>query len=59
MRLQIAFDMVSIEEALEMAEKIHDIIDIVEIGTPMIIKYGMDDMKTAEICVFCGIRAIF
>lgn len=45
MRLQIAFDMVSIEEALEMAEKIHDIIDIVEIGTPMIIKYGMQPVK--------------
>ena len=35
MRLQIALDMVSMEEALGMAEKIHDIIDIVEIGTPM------------------------
>ena len=45
MRLQIALDMVSMEEALGMAEKIHDIIDIVEIGTPMIIKYGMQPVR--------------
>lgn len=45
MRLQIALDMVSMEEALEMAEKIHDIIDIIEIGTPMIIRYGMEPVR--------------
>ena len=41
MKLQIALDMTSIEEAVELVGKIQDMIDIVEIGTPMIIKEGM------------------
>jgi len=34
MRLQIAIDMVGTEEALRMVSEIHDVIDIVEVGTP-------------------------
>lgn len=41
MKLQIALDLVDIKTAIEMVEKIEDVIDIVEIGTPMIVKEGM------------------
>lgn len=41
MKLQIAFDMVSAETVLELVGEIHDVIDIVEVGTPMIVREGM------------------
>jgi 3-hexulose-6-phosphate synthase len=41
MKLQIAIDSVRVETALKMVEEIHDIIDIVEVGTPMIMREGM------------------
>jgi 3-hexulose-6-phosphate synthase len=41
MKLQIAIDRVRVETALKMVEEIHDIIDIVEVGTPMIMREGM------------------
>ena len=45
MKLQIALDLVDTNTALKMVEKIQDIIDIVEIGTPMIVKEGMAPVK--------------
>jgi 3-hexulose-6-phosphate synthase len=41
MKLQIAIDLQNSEEALVLVEKIHDIIDIVEVGTPLIMREGM------------------
>jgi 3-hexulose-6-phosphate synthase len=41
MKLQIAMDMGNAETALRMVKEIHDVIDIVEIGTPMIVREGM------------------
>jgi 3-hexulose-6-phosphate synthase len=41
MKLQIAIDMVDAEMALKMVEQIHDVVDIVEVGTPMIVREGM------------------
>lgn len=41
MKLQIAIDMVNAETALKMVKEIQDIIDIVEVGTPMIMREGM------------------
>ena len=41
MKLQIAIDMVDAEIALKMVDQIHDIVDIIEIGTPMIVREGM------------------
>lgn len=45
MKLQIAIDLASSAEALEMVKKIHDEIDIVEVGTPMIMREGMVPVK--------------
>jgi len=39
--LQLSMDLIRTPEALKMVEQIHDVIDIVEIGTPMIVREGM------------------
>ena len=41
MKLQVAFDLQSSDEILNFLEKNGDLIDIVEIGTPLIIKEGL------------------
>lgn len=41
MKLQIAFDTLSIDTVLTKTEEIKDVIGIVEIGTPMIVKDGL------------------
>lgn len=41
MKLQLALDDIKLEEAMELIEKVHDYIDIVEIGSPFIIDCGM------------------
>lgn len=41
MKLQLSMDLIRTPEALKMVEQIHDVIDIVEIGTPMIVREGM------------------
>lgn len=41
MKLQIAIDMVNAEMGLKLVSEIHDVIDIVEVGTPMIVREGM------------------
>lgn len=45
MKLQIAIDLATAEEAVAMVEKIHDVIDIVEVGTPMVVREGMLGVK--------------
>lgn len=41
MKLQLALDDVTLEQGLELVEQIREYVDIVEIGSPMIIEYGM------------------
>jgi 3-hexulose-6-phosphate synthase len=41
MKLQIAIDLVDAKTALKMVGDIQDVIDIVEVGTPMIMREGM------------------
>ena len=40
-KLQIALDEFSLEEILALCEKVRDYIDIIEIGTPFIMREGM------------------
>ena len=48
MKLQIAFDTVDTSAAVKMVGEIHDVIDIVEIGTPMIIHEGINPIKVIK-----------
>lgn len=41
MKLQIALDVCTIEEGLKLVESVVDYIDIIEIGTPLIIEHGL------------------
>ena len=41
MELQLAFDGIEKEEALKVAAKVYDLVDILEMGTPFSYKYGL------------------
>ncbi|WP_296835129.1 3-hexulose-6-phosphate synthase [Marvinbryantia sp.] len=40
MKLQIALDLDSLEKAQKIGEKVHDLVDIIELGTPLMLKEG-------------------
>jgi 3-hexulose-6-phosphate synthase len=40
--LQLALDFVDLEEALRLLEKVHSFADIIEVGTPCVIRYGVE-----------------
>lgn len=42
MRLQLAFDTLTLDAALALADRVCDVVDIVEAGTPLIKRYGID-----------------
>lgn len=44
-KLQIALDDVTPEAALKLLEKVYDIVDIVEVGTPFMMEYGMEVVR--------------
>lgn len=44
-KLQIAVDLMTEEQAALLADEIHDVIDIFEVGTPMIVRDG---------CILCA-----
>lgn len=48
MKLQIAIDLADSSTVLDIVDRIYDVIDIVEIGTPMVIKEGMAAVKKVK-----------
>lgn len=63
MRLQIAIDGATGAEALAIADKIHDVIDIVEVGTPMILREGMSTVRALKrkypaLCVLADTKIV-
>lgn len=44
-RLQIALDDISMQEALDLLDQINEDLDIIEIGTPFMMEYGMDAIR--------------
>jgi len=45
MKLQVALDTLSLEECIELLNQVRKEIDIAEVGTPMIIEYGMAPVR--------------
>lgn len=45
MKLQLALDDITLEDAMELVDKVHNYVDIVEIGSPFIIDCGMEPVK--------------
>ena len=41
MKLQVAMDLLTVEEALELAAKVAEYVDIIELGTPLIKAAGL------------------
>ena len=48
MKLQIALDDITLEDALVLVGKVRDYIDIIEIGTPFVYEYGMQAVRTMK-----------
>ena len=48
MKLQIALDFLELEDALRIAREVIDYIDIVEIGTPLILREGLKAVREAK-----------
>ncbi|RRD93453.1 3-hexulose-6-phosphate synthase [Clostridiales bacterium COT073_COT-073] len=48
MKLQIALDDISLTQAIKLIDKVRDYIDIVEVGTPMVMEYGMTAVRTIK-----------
>lgn len=44
-KLQIAVDLMTEEQAVLLADEIHDVIDIFEVGTPMIVRDGLHPVR--------------
>ena len=48
MKLQIALDDITLEGAVALVERVRDFIDIIEIGTPLIYRCGMEAVRTMK-----------
>ncbi len=61
MRLQLALDIYDIPQSLEILKELHDTVDIVEIGTPFIIRDGVHAVKAVKdaypnLCVLADLK---
>lgn len=45
MKLQLALDLVNIPQAIEVVSQVEQYVDIVEIGTPVVINEGLHAVK--------------
>ena len=45
MKLQLALDIFNLDEALGLTEKLKEYIDIIEIGTPFVLEYGLEAVR--------------
>ena len=48
MKLQLAFDLGSFQELILLLEQVEDLIDIIEIGTPLIVKEGVKEIENIK-----------
>jgi 3-hexulose-6-phosphate synthase len=48
MKLQIALDFLSLQDALKISEEVSDYVDILEVGTPLILKEGLKAVKKVK-----------
>jgi len=44
-KLQLALDFIELEEALRLLEKVHPFAGIIEVGTPSVIRYGVEAVR--------------
>ena len=63
MKLQIAIDIANTETVLSIADAVHDVIDILEVGTPVIMKEGLAPVyrvkqKYPNLCVLADTKIV-
>ena len=63
MKLQIATDIANTETVFSIADAVHDVIDILEVGTPVITKEGLVPvyhvkLRYPNLCVFADTNII-
>lgn len=46
MKLQLALDSITLDGAIQLTRQVSDYVDIIEIGTPLVIEYGMEAVRT-------------
>jgi len=49
-KLQLALDFVELEDAMVLLEKVHPFVDILEVGTPTLIRYGVEAVRRIKQC---------
>lgn len=47
-KLQIALDTFTLEQTMDLLEKVADDVDIIEVGTPFMMEYGMEAVRTIK-----------
>lgn len=45
MKLQLALDDITLDDAVELLDKVHTYVDIIEVGSPFIIEEGMRPVR--------------
>ena len=48
MKLQLALDDITLDDAVELLDKVHTYVDIIEVGSPFIIEEGMRPVRIFE-----------
>lgn len=48
MKLQLALDLVNIPQAIELVKEVQEYVDVVEIGTPVVINEGLRAVKEVK-----------
>lgn len=48
MKLQLALDTLSIDQSVALLKKCEDWVDIIEVGTPMLIEYGLETVRVLK-----------
>lgn len=48
MKLQVALDLCSLDEAVGLTETLRDLVDIVEVGTPIVLRDGMEAVRRVK-----------
>lgn len=47
-KLQIALDDITLEQTMSLLQKVANDVDIVEVGTPFMMQYGMEAVRTIK-----------
>lgn len=63
MKIQLALDRMTVEEAIQMAEQVHPYVDWIEVGTSLIKEFGMKSVRALrsrfpEKCIVADIKTV-